>query len=360
MSDAGQRPETTFGIFGAVAKQARKPPAGGEEIGNIGFGARKGGSRSWAERRWHAFGANPYPKDQKRFGVDLPGLIRESVLVGHRPEQGMLTMDDSVITLGSCFATHLREVLSGAGLTGKSFFVPSGLNNTFAILDFVSWCVTGRETDRGFRYDRMDDGAIREWKPEEERERYLEGLREAGAFVLTIGLAEVWQDRETGGVFWRGVPREIFKAERHLFRLSSVDENEANLLRVIELVRAVNPQAPIVLTLSPVPLKATFRDIACVSADCVSKSTLRVALDRVTSHGLENVYYWPSFEIVRWVGANLPYSAYGDDGSSRHVRDYLVREIIDAFVEAFWVPEAAAQLRPFVMTRNPEPVASSS
>jgi len=81
----------------------------------------------------------------------------------------------------------------------------------------------------------------------------------------------------------------------------------------------------------------------------VSKSTLRIALDRVTSRGLENLYYWPSFEIVRWVGANLPYSAYGAGGDSRHVSDHLVREIIDAFVEAFWVPEAAAQLRPFVM-----------
>src|SRR6266852_2777720 len=137
----------------------RRPPQRGEKIGSI---ARKGR----AEHLWHALGAIPYPRDEERFGRDLPGLIRESVLVGHRPAQGMLTMDDSVITLGSCFATHLREVLSGTGLTGKSFFVPSGLNNTFAILDFVSWCVTGRETNRGFRYERMDDGVIREWKPE--------------------------------------------------------------------------------------------------------------------------------------------------------------------------------------------------
>jgi hypothetical protein len=129
---------------------------------------------------------------------------------------------------------------------------------------------------------------------------------------------------------------------------------------VIELVRSVNPTAPIVLTLSPVPLKATFRDISCMSADCVSKSTLRVALDRVTSLGLEDVYYWPSFEIVRWVGAHLPWPAYGTGGSSRRVRRDLVREIIDAFVEVFWVPEAAAQLRPAVKPQDAARVATSS
>ena len=326
----------------------------GEKLGNLEAGAGKSGSRSWAQHRWHALEANLYPIDEVEFDRDLPGLIRSSILTGHRPPAGMLTMDDTVLTMGSCFARNLRKALSVAGLEAQSVYVPSGLNNTFAILDFVSWCVTGSETGQGFRYDRTEEGEILEWKPDSERSRYLDAIRDAGAFVFTIGLAEVWQDRETGGVFWRGVPEEIFDADRHVFRLSSVEENEENLRRVIELVRSVNPRAPIVLTLSPVPLKATFRDISCVSADCVSKSTLRVALDRVTSLGLENVYYWPSFEIVRWIGANLPRSTYGSGGSSRRVDKELVGEIVDAFVEAFWTPEAAAELRP-AARRSPEP-----
>src|SRR5439155_2068951 len=143
-------------------------------------------------------------------------------------------------------------------------WVPSGLNNTFALLDFVSWCVTGKQTNRGYRYDVTTDGRVEEWTLEGERTGYLARLREAGAFVFTLGLAEVWQDRETGGVFWRGIPEEIFDADRHVFRLTTVDENAVNLERLIGLVRAVNPSAPIVLTLSPVPLMATFRDISCL------------------------------------------------------------------------------------------------
>ena len=43
-------------------------------------------------------------------------------------------------------------------------------------------------------------GEIKEWTPEHKRKAYADAFASAGAFVFTIGLAEVWQDRETGGV----------------------------------------------------------------------------------------------------------------------------------------------------------------
>src|SRR5205085_6394217 len=97
---------------------------------------------------------------------------------------------------------------------------------------------------------------------------------------------------------------------------------------------------------SPVPLMATFRDISCLPADTVSKAVLRVALDRLMDAGHEGVYYWPSFEIVRWAGSHVKWAAYGtDDGKARHVSRYLVREIVDAFVESFYGQEVSEVLR---------------
>jgi hypothetical protein len=184
-----------------------------------------------------------------------------------------------------------------------------------------------------------------EWTPDYKRKSYAEFFSGIGAFVFTIGLAEVWQDRETGGVFWRGIPDDIFDANRHIFRLTTVDENAQNLARMIEIIRKLNPTAPIVLTLSPVPLMATFRDISCLTADCVSKSVLRVALDQVMSTKPANVYYWPSFEIVKWVGANLPSASYGRKGEARAIHRPLVELIMDEFVEAFYTPAARDVIR---------------
>jgi hypothetical protein len=301
---------------------------------------------SYAEHRWHLMDVNKYPNEQDVFDGDLSRLIADYIIPGHVPAEPLLGADDKVVTLGSCFARELRKYLTEGGFESGNFWVPEGLNNTYAILDFVSWIVTGEETGGGFRYDRLESGEIAEWKPEQERSEYLDAVANAGAFVFTFGLAEVWEDRETGGVFWRGVPESIFDADRHVFRLTSVEENETNIARMIELVRSVNASAPIVLTLSPVPLGATFRGISCMTADCVSKSTLRVALDRVMATEPSDVYYWPSFEVVRWAGAHLQWRAYGiPDDRPHHVSRYLVAKIIDAFVEAFYTPAALAQVR---------------
>ena len=302
--------------------------------------------RAWDPERWYGEGVVLYPARREAFDADLSEVIREHALVGHVPSEPILGTGDSVVAIGSCFAGELRKYLRLAGLESKRIWVPEGLNNTYALLDFLTWAVTGKTTGTGFRYDRDRNGKIREWLPDEPKSRYSERLREAGALVFTIGVAEVWQDKETGGVFWHGVPRQVYEANRHVHRLTTVDENAANIRKIVDFVRSVNRTAPIVLTLSPVPLKGTFRGISSLSADCVSKSVLRVAIDQVMSDARPGVYYWPSFEIVRWAGPNLTWPAYGlDGGKTRHVTRQLVAAIIDAFVETFFVPEALETIR---------------
>jgi hypothetical protein len=295
----------------------------------------KGAKTSWAMRHWHAMGARPYPRTRDEFDGDIAEVMRAAVLPGSLPSEPLLVPEDEVITVGSCFARELRDHLLQSGVGSRSIWIPDGLNNSFAILDFVSWGITGSATGRGYRYGR-DGAEIKEWKPPAiSREECVAAFRTAGAFVFTLGLAEVWEDGETGAVFWQGVPESIFDPNRHVFRLSTVTENEENILEVVRLIRTVNADAPIVFTLSPIPLRATFRDVSCVVADCVSKSVLRVAIDLVMSRRLSGVYYWPSYEVVRWLGAHRTTASYAK--RAHRVRPVIVSAIIDAFVEAFYV-----------------------
>ena len=301
-----------------------------------------GDFHSWGRHRWHQHDVRRFPAD---FGAyeDVPKLFREHILPGHVPERPLLTPADTVVTLGSCFAEELREVLEKANFGSNLLWCPSGLNTTFALLDFVSWAVTGEATHRAFRYERSGRGEISEWQPAEDRAWYESQFHQGGAFVFTLGLAEVWVDRETDRVFWRGVPEHIYDENRHEFRLTTVADNVANLEEVVRLVRSVNVSAPIVLTLSPVPLLATFRPISCMTADCVSKSVLRVALDEVLAKNPEGVHYWPSFELVKWAGAAFDWRAYGQD--ARHPQRYLVQCIMDAFVESYYGEAVALEFR---------------
>ncbi|CAN0232867.1 unnamed protein product, partial [Chrysoparadoxa australica] len=234
-------------------------------------------------------------------------ILKKYCLKGHTPAAPFLPREGKVAAIGSCFAAELRHFLNDVGLSSDSFWVPSGLNNTFALLDFFSWIVTGDQTSSGYGYSKNEEGCLIDWKPELEREQYKKSLENASCFVFTLGLAEVWEDVQTKKVFWRGIPEQIFSEKRHRFRLSTVDENTNNILAIIELIRKINPKVSVVLTLSPVPLKATFGNSSCVTADCVSKSTLRLAIHQVISRSLPDIHYWPSFEIVKWLGCHLPY-----------------------------------------------------
>ncbi len=306
------------------------------EIGSLTSQREGSGPKSWAENHWHAESATSYPQSNQIFG-DIENCIESFIQTGHVPEQPILKAEGNVVTIGSCFAAELRHFLTDVGLSSNSFWIPSGLNNTFALNDFLSWIVTGEETATGYRYERTVDGEVKDWKPEHERDFYLEQLKKASSFVFTLGLAEIWEDKLTNKVFWRGIPESIFDDKRHIFRLSSVSENVANIKNIISLLKEVNPSAPVIFTLSPVPLKASFQGVSCMTADCVSKSTLRVALHEALSTAPENIYYWPSFEIIKWLGCHLPYPVYGtDDSVVRHVSRFMVLQILRAFIAAYF------------------------
>ena len=71
-----------------------------------------------------------------------------------------------------------------------------------------------------------------------------------------------------------------------------------------------------------------------MEADCLSKATLRVAVEQLLQN-VDDCIYWPSFEIVRWLGTYIP-GMYGDeDGSTRHVSERVVRTIIRSFLQTY-------------------------
>jgi hypothetical protein len=79
---------------------------------------------------------------------------------------------------------------------------------------------------------------------------------------------------------------------------------------------------------------------SAVLADCVSKSSLRAALHEVLAGGTHaGVHYWPSFEIVRWLGGHAGFAVYGaDDANSRHVNEAVVRLIVERFLRHVFAP----------------------
>jgi hypothetical protein len=115
----------------------------------------------------------------------------------------------------------------------------------------------------------------------------------------------------------------------------STIEVEKYVTKLIKEIRKVNPALPIVLTVSPVPIYRSFLAPSAFVDDCVSKCMLRGAVQQIQSKN-SSIYYWPTFELFRWVGSHFG-SAYGaDDGLPRHPNKHLVHLATTAFKEAFF------------------------
>lgn len=119
-------------------------------------------------------------------------------------------------------------------------------------------------------------------------------------FVFTLGLTECWASAADGAAFpiCPGVEGGTFDADRHRFVNQGVAEVIDDLDRFRAGLKAVNPRARIILTVSPVPLAATASPGQHVlAATTYSKSVLRVAAEEIR-RAHDDVHYFPSYEIV--------------------------------------------------------------
>jgi len=265
-------------------------------------------------------------------------------ILNNYPYPKLFDHDSRLITLGSCFAEALRQILEPKNFLVESVTVPAGIDNTFALASFFDWLRDGEVSQLSYAYQNHNEDGVWAWSAPEDHAIYQRKFAECDGIVITVGLAEIWEDSETGNVFWKGVPKSVFEAGRHHCRLSTVEENSRNLKQVVEGLRQWLGDIPIIFTLSPVPLNATFREMSCMEADCVSKSILRVALDNLLQLNLPNLYYWPSFEMVRWVGSHVGHVLYhtGFDeirSDTRHPPRSVSETIVGMFEDRFFKPE---------------------
>ncbi len=275
-----------------------------------------------------------FPRSIRLF-EDLERTVRTYVLPGSRPDAPILGPSTLVATFGSCFAEHIAAALRESGV--DVFFQKRSetMDNLVASRRFLDWIVG-------------DDAASPFFNSGAERDLYANRFARTEVFIVSLGVAAAYFDRQTGEFALIGAQERGLVADKYEFRMLSVQENAAHLSRIIRNLRKLNPACRIVLTVSPVPLAATFDRPSAVQADAVSKSTLRATVEAIMSHGIEGVHYWPSFEIVRWMGTYLPPGgppAFGaDDGVTRHVSAWLVRMIIRLFLEYFGTQDLVERL----------------
>ncbi len=304
----------------------------------------------------------------RRGTYSLPHLMRwgERTAWPEPTPRPLVGPDTKIAAIGSCFAERITEYLSARGL--HTTFHPAGLQyNTFAIRqEFEHLFGTSGYSDDDVVLG--DDGVWehlfrKAFRSKESKETVLAMARaadvlarrayaEADVVVITLGLTEIWQRESDGLVAVELPPAPSYRSGGWTFRDARVSENIANLERTLELLQA-NTKATVLMTVSPVPLAATFRDEDIIVANCESKSRLRAALaDFLLDH--PDVLTFHSYELVaQWQGQG---TFFEDDG--RHINPQGVAFIMNEFLRMFGRGAMKAEFVPFGSVAMPDQTAA--
>lgn len=293
-------------------------------------GVRDGAVITTSESFFRGAAPQWYPTDES---LQTPDAVGRYLAKGWMPKAGFVTRETPIVAFGSCFAANISTYLAKRGYSvisrgeGAAYVTQmgDGMVHTHAILQQFRWAWKNERPKaplwHGYRAERFGYA-------EEARLATKALFDRAELFIITLGLSEVWYDEVTGEVFWRAPPSEVFDASRHKFRLARSDETRRILTAIWSLIREFRPDATVVLTISPIPLTATFRDVGCIAANAVSKAILRGAVDEFYEEAEgkgERLFYFPSYDMI----------LYGFDNQWTADRRHVYGHVLDFNMKVF-------------------------
>ena len=279
-----------------------------------------------------------------------------------------IPFDAKIATAGSCFAQHISNYLQRVGVKTYRTELPPGylletsdeyltytrysarygnvytvkqlknlIDQAFSIIPVIH----DYQIDSGVYIDLLRPAfTTLEYESIDEisaqRNFHLQKVREmfenTDIFIFTLGLTEAWKNKEHGYVYpiCPGTSVGTFDPNLHGFINFGYEEIKSDLEYCINLLMTKNPKIQIILTVSPVPLAATYQKKNVVVANCHSKSTLRVVADSI-SEMFDNVDYFPSYDILTSPAASGNYY----DFTSRNINTMGVDIAMQHFISSY-------------------------
>ena len=273
-----------------------------------------------------------------------------------------LRREDKIFAIGSCFARGVEEALVGQKMEVLSkateFESFPAINNemklgftnkynTFSIHNELRWaldpsakfpCESLIDTGGGIFYDPHTNPALQLAGLEETIHRreiiqlVTRRVAQCRVVIVTLGLVEVWRDK-IADIFVNHTPiPDAVRShpDRYEFHITNFVENFSNLERIHALLNQFgHPEVQIVVTVSPVPLAATFSGEDVVVANTYSKSLLRaIAQEWAAAH--KNVHYFPSYEIVQNSDPEVTW-----EKDLRHVKGAVIQHVMGLFLRNY-------------------------
>lgn len=273
-----------------------------------------------------------------QFWKKEPGVADPALLDPVSDPPFRISNRDRIVTAGSCFAQHVARTMADAGFNhlitetvhpiirpkvarAHQYGVFSArygnvytarqllqlLHRAYGLFTPQVACWPAPKGAPGvvdpFRPQIQPGGFLSAAELEADRAVHFAAVRRAieqmDIFVFTLGLTEGWADRRDGAVYpiAPGVAGGTYDPETVGFVNFDETETYADLAAALEFIRDKNPRVKVILTVSPVPLNATYEPRHVLVSTTWSKAVLRLAAEKATRAFADCVYF-PSYEII--------------------------------------------------------------
>jgi hypothetical protein len=298
-----------------------------------------------------------------------------------------IARSDVISTAGSCFAQHISRYLRAAGVptlqaeaphplhvelggeTASYELFPARYGNIYTARQCLELfrqafglmpVIHDYAGQQGRYYDLLRPNAVPDGyasldEARNERLYHLACVRHmfasSNVFVLTLGLTESWRHAGNGHTYpvCPGTARGQYDPQQHQFHNLTHAEVTADLEQLIAGLAAVNPGLRLILTVSPVPLVATYTSDNVLVASSYSKAVLRAAAGEVEARHAQ-VAYFPSYEIISHAASFGQYL----ESDLRDVAERGVHHVMTSFLGSFLEGgEAAAAPQPAAIQPAP-------
>jgi hypothetical protein len=228
-----------------------------------------------------------------------------------------ITKNSKIFGLGSCFAVNFINYIANLGHHANSSVLAEDINspkNNKLLLQYIF-------QNKNSRFANLLKSSKSEFNSID-FEFIKTSIENSSHIVLTLGSA------------YHLIDTQILSSDNVVLKphqgtvtvLSEFNEIKENIEEIIDIIKEVNPNVTIFLTVSPIPLKGIMHHQSAIVANHLSKSILRSAAHFIHR---ENCIYLPIYDVVNVAGLYSNEALFGlDDGNARHLNGRVIKSIM--------------------------------